>query len=172
MVCMNSFLCSCLYTVAVRNTVCHPGSIRLRGGPNSGRVEICHNNIWGTVCDDAWDHTDASVACRQLGFSAVGARAFTSGCDDGCERCVCIWLDNVRCTGTEARLIDCPARPIGEHNCVHSEDAGVRCNPITGELQVNSSGRLSLWKRQDISTGSSRTTIMMLKSPIHAHRCK
>ena len=38
-----------------------------------------------------------------------------------------IWLDNVRCTGTEGRLINCPANPIGNHNCVHSEDAGVRC---------------------------------------------
>ncbi len=38
-----------------------------------------------------------------------------------------IWLDNVSCRGTEARLIDCLANPIGTHNCVHSEDVGVRC---------------------------------------------
>ena len=38
-----------------------------------------------------------------------------------------IWLDNVNCVGTEGRLADCPANPIGSHNCVHSEDAGVRC---------------------------------------------
>ena len=38
-----------------------------------------------------------------------------------------IFLDNVRCTGTEARLFDCPANPIGTHNCGHNEDAGVRC---------------------------------------------
>ena len=43
---------------------------------------------------------------------------------------------SARCAGTEARLIDCPARPIGEHNCVHSEDVGVRCIPITGEFIV------------------------------------
>ena len=39
-----------------------------------------------------------------------------------------IWLDNVACTGSETRLIDCPASTIGTHNCVHSEDAGVRCS--------------------------------------------
>ena len=38
-----------------------------------------------------------------------------------------IHLDNVRCSGSEARLFDCPANPIGTHNCAHSEDAGVRC---------------------------------------------
>ncbi len=41
-----------------------------------------------------------------------------------------ILLDNVACSGTETRLIDCPANPIGIHNCVHSEDAGVVCQPL------------------------------------------
>ena len=38
-----------------------------------------------------------------------------------------ILLDNVNCRGSETRLIDCPSNPVGIHNCVHSEDAGVRC---------------------------------------------
>ena len=38
-----------------------------------------------------------------------------------------IWLDDVQCRGTESRLIDCLANPIGTHNCAHSEDVGVRC---------------------------------------------
>ena len=107
-------------------TGCQQGAIRLQGGSNTmtGRVEVCNNNVWGTVCDDFWDNNDASVACRQLGFSPDGAMAITTGFTNGAGQ---IWLDNVRCAGTETRLIDCPANPLGSHNCVHSEDAGVRC---------------------------------------------
>ena len=98
--------------------------------PEEGRVEFCYNNTWGTVCDDSWGTTDASVVCRQLGFLATGATAF-SNAEFG-QGIGPIWLDDVRCLGTESRLANCPANPIGNHNCGHSDDAGVRC--ISGML--------------------------------------
>ena len=35
----------------------------------SGRVELCLNNAWGTICDQGFDTADATVICQQLGFA-------------------------------------------------------------------------------------------------------
>ena len=35
---------------------------------NEGRVQICYNNEWGTVCNTGWGQEEAMVVCRQLGF--------------------------------------------------------------------------------------------------------
>ena len=129
---------------------CSNGDIRLAGGAtnNTGRIEVCNNNLWGTVCDDLFGVPDATVACRQLGFNSTGAtRGFklviimllsffltfyvgarvlpASQVADGVG--VAIFLDNLQCRGTERRLFDCPRNAIGVHNCNHGEDVGVTC---------------------------------------------
>lgn len=128
--------------------------MRLVNGANSskGRVEICVGQEWGTVCDDRWDEVDAQVVCNQLGFSRF-SKIFTFTLTYSNWLCLpiihnisnlsdalahggasfgrgngSIHLDEVRCTGTEARLRDC--RFISRHDCSHFEDAGAVCSTI------------------------------------------
>ena len=65
--------------IVLLHIVCANGDIRLSEGrdDDEGRVEICYNASWGTVCDNMWGPTNADVACRQLGFSSTGAPKVT-----------------------------------------------------------------------------------------------
>lgn len=50
------------------------GAVRLVGSANmtEGRLEICIDDIWGSVCNDGFDVNAARVVCRQLGFQESG----------------------------------------------------------------------------------------------------
>ncbi len=89
-------------------------------------MEVLYNGTWGTICDDSWDIRDAEVVCRQLGYEsaleALSNASFGEGSAD-----MPIWLDNVICYGTEVTITDCLYEKIGQQNCQHSEDVGVRC---------------------------------------------
>ena len=112
------------------------GSLRLVGGTssNGGRLEVYINGHWGTVCDDYlnfdddyWSSANARVACRQLGYTGVATsltssfRSYSSS-----QR---IWLNEVRCTGRESRLINCSHNGYGIHDCHHYNDVGIYCTP-------------------------------------------
>ncbi|XP_037686478.1 LOW QUALITY PROTEIN: neurotrypsin [Choloepus didactylus] len=104
--------------------------VRLAGGSSTseGRVELFHAGQWGTVCDDQWDDADAEVICRQLGLSGIAKAWNQAYFGEGTGP---VMLDEVRCTGNELSIEQCPKSSWGEHNCGHKEDAGVSCTPLT-----------------------------------------
>lgn len=100
--------------------------LRLSGGLGrcSGRLEVYHNAVWGSVCADLWDISDAQVVCRQLGCGAAlradGNSVFGAG--EGV-----VWLNRVECRGNEIHLWDCPLSLKNHTDCSHKEHAGLTC---------------------------------------------
>lgn len=96
------------------------GDGELRLGPG-GLLEVYYMGQWGTVCDDSFDDLDAQVACRQLGYpSGTWMPASVPGTGE-------IFMDDIACTGTEARLANCVFSGWAVHNCSHSEDVALTC---------------------------------------------
>ncbi|XP_031145525.1 macrophage receptor MARCO isoform X2 [Sander lucioperca] len=96
-------------------------TVRLVPGKSRGRVEVKYKGVWGTVCDDSFDTLDGKVICKMLGFQTA-INTFTA--TPGSGR---IWLDELRCVGTESDIFSCQHGGIGVNNCQHNEDAGVQC---------------------------------------------
>ncbi|KAL9984311.1 hypothetical protein ACROYT_G006587 [Oculina patagonica] len=95
----------------VASVICKDGSlpngmsVRLRGSHsiNIGRVEVYYSGKWGTIHNSGWDINDATVVCRQLGYSG----ASLSGYGLFCSADVPNWFRNFRCYGNESSLDQC-----------------------------------------------------------------
>ena len=91
----------------------------------TGRVEIYHNDQWGTVCDKSWDLRDAFVVCNEL--RQVKAIRETRNAKFGQGEGP-VWLSKVGCSGKEKALKDCPHPGWGNvGSCGHGDDSGVKC---------------------------------------------
>ena len=63
-----------LLTDNIQRSNCTDGAVRLinGSGPHEGRLEVCVNEAWGTVCSNGWDQIDTNVVCNQLGYLSFG----------------------------------------------------------------------------------------------------
>uniref|UniRef100_A0A1X7T7Q6 Uncharacterized protein n=1 Tax=Amphimedon queenslandica TaxID=400682 RepID=A0A1X7T7Q6_AMPQE len=118
---------------------CTTGSVRLIGpadaGSTAGRVEVCINKAWGSVCDDEWSTTDANVVCDQLGYYPSEAIArYGSYYGKGSEP---ILVSGLECTGSEFKVLDCPRGTYSVKSCGDYNEAGVKCQvPNSGLSEV------------------------------------
>lgn len=91
---------------------------------HSGRLEVMHNHVWGTVCKNGFNINDALVVCRQLHMwnGAVLLPEHIHGTGTGT-----IWMSEVMCEGGEPEVEECAFAGWGVHSCTHLMDVGVNC---------------------------------------------
>ena len=127
---------------AFADSLCENGDLRLdvSNAAVGGRLEVCYDGVWGSVCNEQWTITDARVACRQLGlplegntinygFCVISSSCFsgTSIVTDISTSGALIALSGLNCTGDEEELIGCPNLGFGNHDCVSEQAAGLYC---------------------------------------------
>ena len=108
--------------------------VRLVGGSGStGRLEILHNGVWGTVCGDTFTAVEVRVLCSMLklgpGTEIDNIKYMT---DHGT-----IWLDDVRCSGRETDIAECSHNGWGVHNCQHEKDVAISCTHTRIGVRLN-----------------------------------
>ena len=94
-----------------------------KGGLRAGVVELCSNGSYSVVCgDESWDEREASVVCRQLGFSPFGATVTQDFHVISAPS-----LHSVECTGSEPSLLGCSYSSAPPSPCGPNQHAGVVC---------------------------------------------
>uniref|UniRef100_A0A674K0A5 SRCR domain-containing protein n=1 Tax=Terrapene triunguis TaxID=2587831 RepID=A0A674K0A5_9SAUR len=110
------------------------------GSPCAGRVEVKHQDQWGTVCDPNWDMEDAKVVCKQLGCGSAVSALGNAHFGEGSGR---TWLFLVDCGGDESALWDCSHRGWG--SCSHANDASAICSRKNLAQSIKRSHSVGSW---------------------------
>lgn len=135
---------------------CTSGEIRLSGEltAESGRLEMCINNAWGSVCNNNWDVRDVRVACRELGFqqfygkslmnstytdtkvhvyhsstNTIGFTVSTSSSNYAGIGSGPIFRYQTECSGSESSFSQCNSvkYPTAATSCNHYDDVTLQC---------------------------------------------
>ena len=93
-------------------------------------MEVFYGGLWGTVGSNKWDFKDASVFCRQLGFTQA-QRTY----EEKVRTKRVFWFGDFDCQGSEMELGQCRHRLIARafSGYVEPSDVFVRCGNDTGE---------------------------------------
>ena len=89
-------------------------------------MEVYINGEWRTVCGRSWDPLEGKVVCRQLGYNGVNRTYSDISQHNFGEGTGLPWLSDLRCTGSEDHLLQCPHDGVGS-GCPHFMDVGVVC---------------------------------------------
>ncbi|PAA71637.1 hypothetical protein BOX15_Mlig020209g1, partial [Macrostomum lignano] len=106
-------------------TECDILNVTLSHNRTAGVVEISRGGIQGVVCDDHFSDEEVKVVCRHLGIPGRGALAQRGQFSTPAG--VVMWLQDIRCEGTEASLFDCSLRDWGESTCSIDEAVQLLC---------------------------------------------
>ena len=114
-------------------------------GDNSkgGRIEVCADNIWGSICSDGFDKTDAYVVCKELDLGESGINnvfyyddnvtwslyveptVYTNSYfGDGDLPIV---YSNMECRGYENTVLECTKQEFGTFTCSRDKVVGITC---------------------------------------------
>ena len=135
--------------------------------PYEGRLEMCVNDLWVSVCADNWDRNHVAVVCRQLGYNTSTFEVcILLHPNIKKMHCCCtashvlreyggsysVISNNISCTGTEGKLADCILPGFGIENtqvgnsssCERNSTAGVTCITGLGKYAVKFRSSLGL----------------------------